>query len=137
MSRAASPSKVFLYFFFFLFSFFFFLFSIRKNRSYIINTILYVPLIISTIGVLIVTISVLLTVALSPLQVSIWFVTFTPNILTIQKAFSDFRARISFSYLYLLIKGSIKARLIIYLAFILLICCDVNTGTVKYCVFLA
>ena len=51
-----------------------------------------------------------------PLQNSITLGIFTPQIFIIKKAFFDFISRLSFSYLRLLIKGSIKARLIIYLA---------------------
>ena len=61
----------------------------------------------------------------------------TPKIFIMQKAFSDYIARLSFRYLYVLIKGSIKLRLIIYLVFILLICCDVNDETARSCVLLA
>ena len=70
------------------------------------------------------------------LQSSITFGIFTPQIFIMQKAFFDFITRLSFSYLSLLIKGSIKARLFIYLAFILLINCDVNHETSRYCVLL-
>ena len=72
-----------------------------------------------------------------PLHSSITLELFTPQIFTIKKAFSYFIAHISFSYLYLLIRGSIKLRLIIYLVFILLICCDVNDETARSCVLLA
>ena len=83
-----------------------------------------------------VTVPVQLTVVLSPLQSWIWLFTFTPNILTMQKAFSDFRARLPFSYIYLLIKGSIKFRLIIITAFILLTIYNINYDTAYYCVLL-
>ena len=68
---------------------------------------------------------------LLPLQSSIIFI---PHVITMQKAFSDFKARLSFSYLSLLIGGSIKFRLILLTAFILLIKKDVNVDTAKYCV---
>ena len=61
---------------------------------------------------------------------------FIPQIFIMKKAVFDFKARLSFSYLSLLIRGSIKARLFIYLAFILLIWCDVNHETSRYCVLL-
>ncbi len=66
-----------------------------------------------------------------PLQSSIIFI---PHVITMQKAFSDFKARLSFSYLCLLIGGSIKFRLILLIAFILLIKGDVNVETANYCV---
>ena len=71
-----------------------------------------------------------------PLQSSITLGIFTPQIFIIQKVFFDFKARLSFSYLSLLIKGSIKFRLIISFAFILLIYCDVNHDTARSCVLL-
>ena len=73
---------------------------------------------------------------LLPLQSSISLGIFTSQNFIIKKAFFDFTARLSFSYLSLLIKGSIKFRLFISLAFILLIYCDVNHDTARSCVLL-
>ena len=61
---------------------------------------------------------------------------FIPEIFIMKKAVLDFKARLSFSYLRLLIIGSIKFRLFIYLAFILLTYCDVNHDTARSCVLL-
>ena len=99
---------------------------------------LYIPLIISIVEVLIVTVpvSLIVTFVSLPLQSSISLGIFTPHIFIMQKAFFDFRTRLSFSYLSLLIGGSIKLRLVILIAFILLINCDVNHDTARSCVLL-
>lgn len=65
------------------------------------------------------------------LQSSIMFI---PYIITVQKAFYYFKARLSFSYFCVLIWGSFKFRLMLLTAFILLIVGDVNVDQARYCV---
>lgn len=71
---------------------------------------------------------------LLPLQSYLSLGIFTPQIFIMQKAFFDFTTRLSFSYLRVLIGGSIRFRLIILLVFLLLIWCDVNHDTARSCV---
>ena len=73
---------------------------------------------------------------LLPLQSHISLGIFTAQIFIMQKAFFDFTTRLSFSYLRVLIGGSIRFRLIILLVFLLLIWCDVNHDTARSCVLL-